>query len=213
MVLTNANDLRLLVSGSTTKRAFRGLAAEIPWKISNTLMKSEVQVPFTSYSHAPRHQQNPQNQQSHTSIPMSRTQALFHIPSHNHINHGNCQSKANTISINRVQNRHHSPVILYFLLPFAFATLNSWLAAAAGTGACPFFATADQAFSFAFAVLGLAVADGSIIPLSACFLRRTNSSAKWRLSIVWAELWTASVMISISEPMTRRVSIKSEANA
>ena len=90
--------------------------------------------------------------------------------------------------------------------PFFFAATTRKLpfdsSAFSGAFAGPFFATSLQppvlsaAAECGLALLGGAV--GSTSPLSASFLRRMNSSAKWRESIVLLAPCTASVIMSAS---------------
>jgi hypothetical protein len=79
--------------------------------------------------------------------------------------------------------------------PFPFAGSSLGVSGFAG----PFFATSLQPPGAAFA--GLPLLGGvevSTRPLSASLLRRMNSSAKWRESMVEELPWTASVMSSAS---------------
>ena len=76
----------------------------------------------------------------------------------------------------------------------------------------PFFATSLQPPGAAFA--GLPLLGGvevSTRPLSASLLRRMNSSAKWRESMVELLPWTASVMSSASVGKKMRSATKCSA--
>jgi hypothetical protein len=97
-----------------------------------------------------------------------------------------------------------TPTSHYFFPPFFFAATTLKLPFAGSSFgvsgfAGPFFATSLQPPGAAFA--GLPLLGGvevSTRPLSASLLRRMNSSAKWRESMVEELPWTASVMSSAS---------------
>jgi hypothetical protein len=126
--------------------------------------------------------------------PISRTYQLTIEQTNNNDQRGSVSPNTHT----------HTQLNTYFLPPFFLegTTLKLPLAGSSlgvsGLGG-PFLATSLQPPGAALAGLPLlGGVDVSTRPLSASLLRRMNSSAKWRESMVLLLPWTASVMSSAS---------------